>query len=107
MPLQDCMLLQQQQWPSMCRCHAFSFIARLQPTSHSCCHVNGRNHSSVRVRACRIVDGPVRVELQRTLHTNVPGVAFGVSAEAFSNQDDSPVKGEGCFINGMLLRNPC
>jgi hypothetical protein len=49
---------------------------------------------SVRVRVCRIVDGPVRVELQRTLHTNVPGVAFGVSAEAFSNQDDSPVKGK-------------
>jgi hypothetical protein len=48
------------------------------------------------------------VELQRTLHINVPGVAFGVSAEAFSNQDDSPVKGKGCFyalVNGGLLRN--
>ncbi len=43
---------------------------------------------------CRIADGPVRVELLRTLHTNVPGVAFGVSAEAFSNEDDTPVKGE-------------
>lgn len=47
----------------------------------------------MRVCAYRIADGPVRVELQRTLHTNVPGIAFGVSAEAFSNEDDSPVKG--------------
>ena len=43
----------------------------------------------------RVADGPVRVELQRTLLTNVPGVAFGVRADAFSNEDDSPVKGEG------------
>jgi hypothetical protein len=33
------------------------------------------------------------VELQRTLHTNVPGILFGVKAEAFNNEDDSPVKG--------------
>jgi hypothetical protein len=34
------------------------------------------------------------VELQRTLLTNVPGVSFGVKADAFSNEDDKPVKGE-------------
>lgn len=44
--------------------------------------------------SCRIADGPVRVELQRTLLTNVPGVSFGVKADAFSNEDDKPVKGE-------------
>jgi hypothetical protein len=42
---------------------------------------------------CRITDGPVRVELQRTLLTDVPGIKFGVKADAFSNDDDSPVKG--------------
>jgi len=42
---------------------------------------------------CRIADGPVRVELQRTLLTDVPGVMFGVVADAFSNEDGSPVKG--------------
>lgn len=36
----------------------------------------------------------MRVELQRTLLTDVPGIAFGVRAEAFSNEDDTPVKGE-------------
>lgn len=44
--------------------------------------------------SCRIADGPVRVELQRTLLTNVPGVSFGVKADAFRNEDDTPVKGE-------------
>jgi hypothetical protein len=33
------------------------------------------------------------VELQRTLLTDVPGIKFGVKADAFSNDDDSPVKG--------------
>ncbi|KAF6261957.1 hypothetical protein COO60DRAFT_1458856 [Scenedesmus sp. NREL 46B-D3] len=43
--------------------------------------------------SCRIADGPVRVELQRSLLTDVPGIRFGVKADAFSNDDDSPVKG--------------
>jgi hypothetical protein len=34
------------------------------------------------------------VELQRTLVTNVPGIAFGVKADAFSMEDDSPIKGK-------------
>jgi hypothetical protein len=45
------------------------------------------------VLLCRITDGPVRVELQRNLLTDVPGIKFGVKADAFSNDDDSPVKG--------------
>lgn len=48
---------------------------------------------SCRHTTCRIADGPVRVELQRTLLTDVPGVMFGVVADAFSNEDGSPVKG--------------
>lgn len=36
----------------------------------------------------------MRVELQRTLLTDVPGIKFGVQADAFSNEDDSPITGE-------------
>ncbi|WIA22673.1 hypothetical protein OEZ86_009641 [Tetradesmus obliquus] len=44
-------------------------------------------------KTVKITDGPVRVELQRNLLTDVPGIKFGVKADAFSNDDDSPIKG--------------
>jgi hypothetical protein len=45
------------------------------------------------------------VELQRTLVTNVPGVAFGVKADAFSMEDDSPIKGmaASCTSNSAAV----
>jgi hypothetical protein len=54
--------------------------------------------------AHRITDGPVRVELARTLATHLPGVAFGVRADAFSNEDDSPVKGATVEVS-LVPRN--
>jgi hypothetical protein len=43
--------------------------------------------------ACRIADGALRVELTRTLNTDVPGMLFGVMANVYSNEDDTPVDG--------------
>lgn len=43
----------------------------------------------------------MRVELQRNLLTDVPGIKFGVKADAFSNDDDSPIKG----LSHLLLKN--
>ncbi|KIZ04279.1 hypothetical protein MNEG_3680 [Monoraphidium neglectum] len=44
-------------------------------------------------RTVKIADGPVRVELSRTLETDLPGVPFGVTAAAYSNEDDAPLDG--------------
>ncbi|KAF8063719.1 hypothetical protein HT031_003574 [Scenedesmus sp. PABB004] len=47
----------------------------------------------VQSKTVRIEDGPVRVQLARTLLTDVPGIRWGVRADAFSNDDDAPVLG--------------
>lgn len=43
----------------------------------------------------------MRLELSRTLETDLPGVAFGVTALAYSNEDDAPV--EGAPVSVTLL----
>eukprot|EP00879_Flechtneria_rotunda_P001797 GHRR01001961.1.p1 GENE.GHRR01001961.1~~GHRR01001961.1.p1 ORF type:complete len:2104 (+),score=689.06 GHRR01001961.1:216-6527(+) len=44
-------------------------------------------------KTVRIADGPIRVELARTLITDLPGMMFGVRADTFSNDDNSPIAG--------------
>eukprot|EP00775_Hariotina_reticulata_P009083 gene9083-9253_t len=41
----------------------------------------------------KIADGALRVELTRSLSTDVPGILFGVMANVYSNEDDTPVDG--------------
>jgi hypothetical protein len=50
----------------------------------------------------RIADGPVRVELNRSLETDIPGVKFGVAATAFSNEDDQQLDGASVDITLVL-----
>jgi hypothetical protein len=47
----------------------------------------------------RIADGPLSVELRRSLETDLPGVPFGVTAGAFSNEDDEAVNGTAIRVN--------
>lgn len=42
---------------------------------------------------CRIEEGPIKVNLERTLLTDIPGMAFGVVATATSNDNDKPLPG--------------
>jgi hypothetical protein len=43
---------------------------------------------------CRIEEGPIKVNLERTLLTDIPGMPFGVVATATSNVDDKPLPGK-------------
>lgn len=58
----------------------------------------------------RIAEGPVRVEINTTLDTDLPGVRFGVAATAFSNEDDSQLEDASITVsltpNGGFLLPP-
>lgn len=47
----------------------------------------------------------MRVELSRTLETDLPGVPFGVAAAAFSNEDDSPMDGQDVVVTVAPANN--
>ena len=49
----------------------------------------------------------MRVELSRTLETDLPGVSFGVTASAFSNEDDSRLDGEAVVVTVLPANNTC
>lgn len=55
----------------------------------------------------RIADGPLRIELSRTLVTDVPGVAFGVRADAFKHDDASPVEGAPLALQRTPSADAC
>jgi hypothetical protein len=49
----------------------------------------------------------VRVELSRTLETDLPGVPFGVTAAAYSNEDDAPLDGTLVAISVVPANTRC
>jgi len=55
----------------------------------------------------RIADGPLRLELSRSLETDLPSVAFGVAAAVLSNEDDSRVEGAGVRVTIAPANTRC
>ena len=89
-----------------CRCIALPALAAFEAA--------GRRASAARVTTRHpiclrrsIADGPVRVELSRTLETDLPGVQFGVTVEAFSNEDDSALDGTAVTVTMVPANARC
>jgi hypothetical protein len=51
----------------------------------------------------RIEDGPIKVALDRTLITDLPGVAFGVIATTTKSEDGKPTQSK-CCMSGRRVK---